>query len=256
MLLLPDLDALRAGLEWISTAARACCCARGCVRRRRCRQLAGIASRGQAFENGAIHGRTASAGRVAAPDESRHAEFERLQLGQLVPHVSQVLGGNLAHFNTGSVGLVNQSHQLTNLLDGEAEVPAAPNEAEASNSRSAVSPAPTLGTWHHRQQPNFFVVANRRHGAAGLTGQQADGDGCRGVHALQLSLCGKRNRAAPPPGCVPARTAKPAMCAAAWLLRPLDDPFHLVSRRMPASRGPMSDGPRKQTIRACSAVDM
>ena len=146
------------------------------------------------FEDGAVHSCATSASGIAAANQGSHAAFEGPELLQLPAQLHQMPGGHVAHLDAWPLRLVDEADQLAHLLDGEAEVAAAPDEGQATHGRVAVDPAATLSARACGQQADLFVVANGRDRTSGLLGDHADGQWQRGVHAKQLSPCSRGSR--------------------------------------------------------------
>lgn len=130
--------------------------------------------KGQIFQDGAVDGLASGACCVAAANKRFEAGLQLAKLVKFAANLGQVQRRNLANLDARPVRFVDEADKLTYLVDGEPEVAAASDEHESTQSRLPVVALAGFGSGCRRQQPNFFVVANGRHRAAGLLGDCSD----------------------------------------------------------------------------------
>src|SRR5262249_27656584 len=75
----------------------------------------------------------------------------------------------------GEAAPVHHAQQVADLLEAEAEIPAATHERQALDEVVAVETVPALAARHRRQNPDALVVADRLDVAAGLRRELAAG---------------------------------------------------------------------------------
>lgn len=86
----------------------------------------------------------------------------------------QMLLRNIAGLNAIASVAGRQRDQRSSLLDGEAKVPAVPNECQHFLDLCVVHTVATRTAHRWWDQANFFVVAESRHIEARALGQRAD----------------------------------------------------------------------------------
>lgn len=131
----------------------------------------------QVVQHRAVDDRAAGARRLAAIDKIGQARFERQQLRQFVAHLPEPCGRNVSDLQARPLWMVHQVDELANLFDGEAEVAAAADERQTPHGLIAVVAPAAIGSRCVRQEADFFVVPDGRHGAACLSSDDADGEG-------------------------------------------------------------------------------
>jgi len=129
---------------------------------------------GQFIQNRAVEDRSAGASSVTTAHEGCHALFECLELRKLFTQLCQVYARDIAQLRARPIRIVEKTHKLAHLVDGEAEIPATPNECEPAD-RARVIRAPSSvcarALW---QQADLLVVADGRNGAASLLCQNTN----------------------------------------------------------------------------------
>ena len=89
--------------------------------------------------------------------QGRERARHRLQVGDLPVHLAQVLAGDGVHRVAGTLAVLGQIEQGTDLLQREAEVPGAPDEAQAAEVRLAVAPVVPRGATRCREQADALI---------------------------------------------------------------------------------------------------
>jgi hypothetical protein len=85
-----------------------------------------------------------------------------------------MLGCNVARVHARALGIVHDRHERTDLIDREIELPTATDERQTPNVVVAVHALTARLSKSSWQQPDLFVVPNRRNGRARLLCQLAN----------------------------------------------------------------------------------
>lgn len=126
----------------------------------------------EGFEDAALGHRAT----YAARDRVGQLAPQRVQVGDLAIDLGQMLARDRVHRDAAPVALACDAEQRTHLLQREAEVAYAANEAKPHDVVLAIGSVVALRACRRRNQPRAFVVADRFDLDAGKRRQTADGE--------------------------------------------------------------------------------
>ena len=120
---------------------------------------------------------SATAPRLHCSISRRSSVGERAEVGELAFHFDQMLPGNSANLGARLIGIVAEEKQLADLIQGEAEITASPDEVQPREVLSRIGAIIAAGTGGGRQQADPFVIPDSFDLGAGGARQLTDAEG-------------------------------------------------------------------------------